>query len=241
MEKNKVSVDIILPVYHGNLKELEWSINNQVNSYNRILKEYNWRVIISINGKNPEEIIKLSEILSKKYKNVEYLYTKIPGKGSGVINGWIKSKAEIRVYMDIDLSVELKCLPNLIKKIEQGYDLSIGSRYIKGSKVKRSFKRKIISIIYHLFLLKIFMGVRYKDAQCGFKAVNKKVVETILPLVKDKFWFFDSELLYITGKKGLKIVEVPVIWDESRFSSLNLLNAIKQFLIKMIELRFRKI
>ena len=209
----KNSVDIILPVYHGNLNELEESIKKQVQAYKEILKYYKWNIVISINGKDPEAIINLSKQLAKKYKNVRYECTEIQGKGSGVINSWLKSNADIRVYMDVDLSVDLRCLPELINKIGSGYDISIGSRYHKDSKVKRSFKRKIISIFYHLFLLKFLLNARYKDAQCGFKAINKKVAGKILPLVKDRKWFFESEILYIAQKKGMKIIEIPIIWN----------------------------
>jgi len=238
---NKKSVDIVLPVYYGNLKELEWSVKKQISSYIKILKDYKWNIVISINGKNPEDMINLSKKLMKKYKNVKYVYTPIAGKGSGVINAWEKSKADVRIYMDVDLAVDLKCLPLLIKKINDGYDISIGSRYHTSSKVKRSFKRKIVSIIYHLFLLKLLMNARYKDAQCGFKAINKKVAENVLPLVKDRVWFFESELLYIAQRKGFKIIEIPIIWNEGRFSSINLFKVIPEFLTKMIRLRFRKL
>lgn len=237
----KTSVDIVLPVYYGNINELEESIKKQVSVYNTLLNNYNWKIIISINGQNADNIIKLSKKLCKKYKNLKYFYANIPGKGSGVINGWLKSKADIKVYMDIDLSVDLRCLPSLIKKIEDGYDVSIGSRYLKESKVNRSFKRKIISIFYHLFLQQIILGTNYKDAQCGFKAVNKKVVNQILPLIRDRKWFFESEMLYLAQRKGMKIIEIPVIWKEGRFSSLNLLKVIPEFFSKMIEVRFRKL
>jgi len=237
----KKSVDIILPVYYGNLNELEESIKKQVQEYKLLLKNYNCNIIISINGKDSESIINLSKKLSKKYKNVNYLHTEIQGKGSGVINGWLKSKAEIKVYMDVDLAVDLKCIIPLIKKIEEGYDISIGSRYNKYSKVKRSFKRKIISIFYHLFLLKLILNTKYKDAQCGFKAISKKVAKDIIPFVKDKNWFFESELLYIAQKKNMGIIEVPIIWNEGRFSSINLLKVIPEFFTKIIKLRFRKL
>ena len=235
------SVDIILPVYHGNIIELEDSIRKQYDYYKKNLKNYKWNVIISINGKNADKIIELSKKLSRKYKNVRYLYTNISGKGAGVINGWLKSNADTRVYMDIDLAVDLKCLQDLIKKIEEGYDISIGSRYNKLSKVKRSFKRKVVSIFYHLFLLKIILGTKYNDAQCGFKAINEETAEKILPLVHDRKWFFESEFLYIAQRKGMKIKEIPIIWNEGRFSSVNLLKTIPEFLIKTIKLRFRKL
>jgi len=237
----KTSVDIILPVYYGNLNEIEDSIKKQVAQYKTSLKWYKWNIVMSVNGKNAEDIINLSKELSKKYKNVRYLYTEVAGKGSGVINGWIKSKADIRVYMDIDLAVSLECLPALIKKIEDGYDISIGSRYHKGSKVKRSLKRKIVSIFYHLLLLKLLLNTKYNDAQCGFKAINKNAASIVIPLIKDHQWFFESELLYIAQRKNMKIAEIPIIWNEGRFSSINLLKVIPEFFIKMIKLRFRKI
>ena len=235
------SVDVILPVYYGNLNELEESIKKQTKAYKTLLKNYKWNIVISINGKNADEIIDLSKKLAKKYKNVKYVYTEIPGKGSGVINGWLKSKADIRSYMDIDLAVDLRCLPELIKKIEQGYDISIGSRYVQGSRVRRSFKRKVISVAYHLFLLKLLLGTKYNDAQCGFKAINKKVVNQTLQLVKDRNWFWESELLYISQRKNMKIIEIPIIWNESKFSSLKLFKAMIGFFIKTIQLRFRKL
>ena len=236
----KKSVDIILPVYYGNLRELEESIKTQVRTYKLILKDYKWSIVISINGKDADKIIDLSKKLSRSYRNVKYLYTEFAGKGYGVINGWSKSKADIRVYMDIDLSVDLKCLPELIRKIELGYDISIGSRYHKDSRVKRGFKRKLISMIYHLLLIKIILGAKYKDVQCGFKAINKRVPE-IFDLVKDRKWFFETEFLYLAQKKGFKIIDVPVIWNESKFSSINLLKVVPEFFIKMIKLRFRKL
>lgn len=237
----KKSVDIVLPVYHGNLNELEDSVKKQLDYFKSGLRNYKWKIVISVNGKNAQEIIALSKSLSKKYRNVAYLYTKIPGKGSGVINAWSKSNADICVYMDIDLSVDLRCLPNLIKKIESGYDISIGSRYHRNSIIKRSFKRKIVSMFYHLFLLKVILNAKYKDAQCGFKAISKSAVKKIIPYVRDKNWFFESELLYIAQRKGMKIMEIPVIWTESRFSSVKLLRVVPEFLLKTIMLRLRKL
>lgn len=240
--KRKHSVDIILPVYYKNFNELEESIKKQINFFKKVLEDFKWKIIISINGKNCEKIISLSKKLSKKYKEVDYLYSKNAGKGVGVINGWIKSKAEIKAYMDVDLATDIKDFKRLIDPILKGYDISTGSRYHKKSQIKRNFFRRIISIIYHLILLKLILGIKkYKDAQCGFKAVNKKFVDNILPLVKDRNWFFESEMMYFAEKKGFKIIEVPIKWKESKKSSVNLKKAIPEFFIKTIKLKFRKI
>lgn len=241
MSKYK-KIDIMLPVYFGNLHEIEPSIKKQISFFSKALKNYNWKIILAINGKNPEKIISLAKKLHKKYGRVEYDYTEIPGKGSGIIHAWNKSKADIMSYMDIDLSTDMRAFPNLISWIENGYDVSVGSRYHPQSKVNRSFNRLLISIIYHKIFMRFIMGGKdYTDAQCGFKAINKRVAKEILPLIENKNWFFESEMLYLAQKKKFKIKEVPVIWNESNFSGINMSKAIVEFIKCGIKLRFRKL
>ena len=141
--------------------------------------------------------------------------------------------------MDIDLSTNLGCLRDIANGILTGYDLAIGSRYLKGSAIKRSFKRWFLSAAYHLIFTKLILSLKCKDAQCGFKAANPKIKE-LLTLVKDKNWFFETELLYLAQNKGYKIKEVPVIWTENKFSGVKLWTAIPQFVKKSLELRLRK-
>lgn len=235
-------VDIMLPVYYRNLHEIEPSIKKQVSFFSKALKNYDWTIVLAINGKNAEKVISLAKKLHEKYGRVSYDYTEIPGKGSGILHSWMRSKADIISYMDIDLSTNIKDFPNLISWIEKGYDLSIGSRYHPDSKVKRSLKRWIVSIGYHKIFMKIVLGAKkYTDAQCGFKAVNRKVVKEILPLIKNKNWFFESEMMYLAQKKEMKIKEVPVVWKESPFSGIKLYKAIAEFIKCSFELIFRKI
>ena len=235
-------VDIMLPVYQGNLHEIKPSIEKQVSFFSKALRNYDWKIVLAINGKNPEKVIELAKSLNKKYPRVWYSYVEQPGKGSGIIHSWSRSKADIISYMDIDLSTNIKDFPNLISQIEKGYDISIGSRYHPKSKVIRSFKRTFVSVGYHKFFAKIVLGAKdYTDSQCGFKAINQKVVKKLLPLVKNRSWFFESEMLYIAQRKGFKIKEIPVTWKESEFSGIKLYKAIAEFIKSSIELRFRRI
>jgi len=240
MKKKKI--DIMLPVYCGNLSEITDSVEKQVKSFRKSLKKYNWKIVLSINGKKPEGVIVLAKKLHKKYPQVRYDYVRQGGKGSGVIHSWKKSKADIMTYMDVDLSTNIKDFPNLIKQVENGYDISIGSRYHPQSKIIRSFKRSFVSIGYHRIYAKIVLGAKaYTDSQCGFKAVNRKFVKKILPLVRNRNWFFESEMLYIAQRKDMKIKEIPIVWTESEFSGLTLYKAIWEFVKSSIALRFRKI
>jgi len=234
------SVDIVLPAYYANIKELEPSVKTLLEFCRNKLKDYKWKIIISINGANADEIIALSKNLSKKYKGVVWLYTSEKGKGAGVINGWKNNKSDILSYMDVDLATDLSSFRNLIKQIENGYDVSIGSRYHKDSRIRRTLKRFLISRMYHGFFMKLVLGLKCSDAQCGFKAVSNKAAKILIPLIRDRHWFFETELLYIAQKKGLKIQEVPVTWGENEFSGTNMRKAIPHFFKKAILLRLRR-
>jgi glycosyltransferase involved in cell wall biosynthesis len=235
-------LDIMLPVYYKNLPEIEPSIKKLLSFFPKALKNYDWNIVLAINGKTPEKVITLAKKLHKKNQRVTYDYTEQPGKGSGIIHSWSRSKADILSYMDIDLSADLRGFPNLISQIEKGYDISIGSRYHPQSDVKRSFKRTFISIGYNRVFMRLVLGAKdYTDAQCGFKAITREAAKRLLPLIKNRNWFFESELLYIAQRKGFKIKEVPVNWTESQFSGIKLYKAIIEFLVSSLKLRLRKI
>jgi len=236
------SIDIAVPVYYGNIGDLEHNISRQVEFFIKNLTDYEWKIIIAINGKNPEKIINLSKELGKKYKNVSYIYTEMPGKGAGVITAWLNSNADILAYMDIDLATGLGDFRNLIKGIEDGFDICVGSRYLSGSKVRRSFSRRIASFVYHRILIRFFLNVKMTDTQCGFKAITKVAARRILPLVEDRVWFFESEMMYFAEKMGFKIKEIPVVWEETNLQSgIKLRKIVPEFIKKMILLRFRNI
>jgi hypothetical protein len=238
----RLRVDIMLPVYHGNLDEIPDSIQKQIEYYEEALREYDWRIVLAINGKNAENVISLAQKLGRQDMRVTYDYTERPGKGSGIVHSWSRSTADIISYMDIDLSTDIKSFTGLVSGIKAGYDIAIGSRYHPDSTVERSLKRRIVSVSYHKVFMKIILGARtYTDAQCGFKAVSPRVVKEILPLVRNRNWFFESELLYIAEHKGLSIKEIPVNWKESEFSGMKLYRAILEFIRCGISLRLRRL
>ncbi len=134
------------------------------------------------------------------------------GRGRALKAVWLASDAPILAYMDVDLSTDLDALWPLVAPLLSGHsDLSIGSRLADGSRVVRGAKREVISRCYNL-LLRGLLGVRFSDAQCGFKAIRADVAGELLPLVQDPTWFFDTELLVLAERSGLRIHEVPVDW-----------------------------
>jgi glycosyltransferase involved in cell wall biosynthesis len=236
------SVDIAVPVYYGNISELEPNITRQVEFFRKNLSGYDWKITIAINGKNPEDIISLSKKIGKKFKEVSYIYTETSGKGAGVITAWQNSSADILAYMDVDISTRLDEFRGLLNGIEEGFDMCVGSRYLRGSKVRRSLERRVVSFVYHMILLKLFLGVKFTDGQCGFKVMTKKAALKVLPLVRDRVWFFESEMMYLAEKMGMKIKEIPVVWEETDLQSgIKLHEVVPAFIKKIVLLRLRKI
>lgn len=216
----KPLVDILLPVYNEE-HVLECSINTLRDFLIKNADFLNWIITIGDNA-SLDRTFEVGKELERKYSDVKLLHINQKGRGRMVKYAWSNSKADILVYMDIDLSTDLKCLIPLVQAIMDGYDISIGSRHFKGSHLERSIKREIISRGY-LFILKLFLDFPFSDAQCGFKAVSKRTVRELLPFIEDNEWFFDTELLYRGHKAGYKIKEIPVHWIEDKDSKVRIL------------------
>ena len=124
--------------------------------------------------------------------------------------------------MDVDLSTDLNALLPLVAPLLSGHsDLAIGSRLTRGSRTLRGPKREVISRGYNL-LLRGTLRARFSDAQCGFKAIRSDVARELLPLVEDTSWFFDTELLVLAERAGLRIHEVPVDWVDDPDSRVDI-------------------
>jgi len=221
---NKPSVEITVPVYNEE-KELEKNITTLYDFCNKNLKQYDWHITIADNASSDNTPI----IASTLTKNPRIVYFRLEHKGRGraVKRVWSQSKCDYCIYMDLDLSTDLIHLPNILKKLESGYDVAIGSRLAKGAKVEgRTILRELTSRVLNFFFIKFFFHTHFTDAQCGFKGVTKKVVEVLIPKVKDNEWFFDGELLIIAEKSGYKIYEEPVHWIDNPGSTVRLISTV---------------
>ena len=139
--------------------------------------------------------------------------------------------------MDVDLSTDLTAVPCMIKALESGYDVAVGSRLIKGARVySRTVKREIISRSYNYLIKALFLN-KFTDAQCGFKAMTREAAALLLPSVKDQGWFFDTELLIVAEKNGLKIKDIPVIWTDDPDSRVKLISTVWRDLNGLLRLR----
>ena len=150
--------------------------------------------------------------LARELPGVDVLRLERKGRGRALRAAWSASRARVVCYMDVDLSTDLRGLLPLVAPLLSGHtDLAIGTRLAHGSRVVRGPKREFISRSYNR-ILRTVLRARFTDAQCGFKAVRRDVLDQLMDDVRDDGWFFDTELLVLAQRRGLRIHEVPVDW-----------------------------
>ncbi len=219
MEKiQKPSVNIVIPVYNEEA-ELETSMHTLVSYLSAHLADFRWIVTIADNA-SVDRTYAIATKLAKKNPRIYALHLDQKGRGRAVKHVWSQGEYDYLAYMDVDLSTDLQHIPPLLHSLQRGYDIAIGSRNLRGSQIYgRNIIRTITSKGY-IFLIKLFFWVHFSDAQCGFKAITKRVKDSLLPTIQDNEWFFDSELLIVGEKKGFRIYEEPVTWIDNPGSTV---------------------
>jgi putative flippase GtrA len=214
----KIVLDVVIPVYNE---------ENQLSaSVERVLAHlatlpWSFRVTIADNASTDQTAL-IARRLSHTYSEVQVVHLAEKGRGRALKRVWSDSDSDVLVYMDADLSTDLAALLPLVAPLVSGHsDLAIGSRLSGHSRVTRGIKRELISRSYNL-LLRQTLRARFSDAQCGFKAVRREAARELLPLVEDDAWFFDTELLVVAERAGLRIHEVPVDWVDDPDSSVEI-------------------
>lgn len=238
-DKKPVRVDVVIPVYNEEA-DLERSITT-LRAFLKGQVDYDWRIVIADNA-SKDRTLEIAQELSSRYPGeVTYIHLAQKGRGRALRKAWTESDADIVSYMDVDLSTDLSAFPPLIDSlIDSEYDVAIGSRLKKGAQVQRGLKREIISRIYNLMIKAMFFN-KFSDAQCGFKAVTRRAVHDIVPLIQDQAWFFDSELLLLAERMGYKIYEVPVKWRDDPDSRVNIVNTAWEDIKGLFRVRFSNI
>jgi putative flippase GtrA len=214
-------VDIVIPVYNEET-DLEPCVR-RLHAHLATGMPYSFRITIADNA-STDTTPEVANKLVAEFPAVHLVHMPEKGRGRALRAVWSASNAAVLAYMDVDLSTDLAALLPLIAPLVSGHsDLAIGTRLHRGSRVVRGAKREFISRIYNL-MLRHALATRFSDAQCGFKAIRREVAEHLLPLVEDNAWFFDTELLVLAERSGLRIHEVPVDWIDDPDSSVHIVS-----------------
>lgn len=226
-----LSLDIVVPVYNEQAT-LESSLT-RLHAYLTDAVQASWRITVADNA-STDATPAIADAVAARLSGVVAVHLPLKGRGRALKAVWGASPAEVLVYLDEDLSTDLAALPPLVAPLLSGHsDLAIGTRLGRSARVSRGGKREFISRSYNL-LLRRTMSVGFSDAQCGFKAIRRDVAERLLPLVEDDGWFFDTELLILAERAGLRIHEIPVDWVDDPDSSVDIVRTARDDLKGML-------
>ena len=202
-------LDVVVPVYNEqhSLGPCVQRLHEHLTSF----VPYSFRITIADNA-STDATLDVAHDLAAMLPDVRVVHLDQKGRGRALAAVWQASDADVLAYMDVDLSTDLSALLPLVAPLVSGHsDVAIGTRLARTSRVVRGTKREVISRCYNL-ILRGTLAARFSDAQCGFKALRRDVARELLPLVEDTGWFFDTELLVLAERSGLRIHEVPVDW-----------------------------
>ncbi len=212
-------VEIVIPVYNEEA-QLATSVE-RLRHYLSTSLPYKWRITIADNA-STDNTWTVADALAHTYTDVRAVYLPLKGRGRALQHTWLTSDADVVAYMDVDLSTGLEhFLPLVAPLMRRESDIAIGTRLSPTSQVTRGIKREVISRSYN-FLIKMMFWQRFSDAQCGFKAMRTSIARQLLPLVKDRAWFWDTEMLLLAEHNGLRIHEVAVRWVDDPDSRVRL-------------------
>jgi putative flippase GtrA len=212
-------LDVVVPVYNEEI-DLEPCVR-RLREYLVAHLPYRFRITIADNA-STDSTADMARMLADELPEVTAVHLGEKGRGRALKHVWTHSDAAVLAYLDVDLSTDLGALLPLVAPLISGHsDLAIGSRLARGSRVVRGAKREFISRSYNL-ILRGTLAARFSDAQCGFKAIRADVAERLLPMVQDTGWFFDTEMLVLAERAGLRIHEVPVDWVDDPDSRVDI-------------------
>ena len=231
------SVEFVIPVLNEE-RALPGSVERLHGYLSEAMQAYDWRIVVADNGSTDRTPAVCAE-LSSKHEEVGYLRLEERGRGRALRTAWLAGDADYLCYMDVDLSTELEAIPPLIDSLATGgNDLAVGSRLDRGSNViGRTLKREVVSRCYNLIIRSMFF-VRFRDAQCGFKAISRSAAHELAPLVLDNGWFFDTELLILAEKNGYRIAEIPVRWEDDPDTRVKIVKTAYDDMMGLFRLRF---
>lgn len=175
---------------------------------------HSFQITVADNA-STDTTLRIAERLARELPGLKVLRFQERGRGNALRHVWLHSPSPVLAYVEAGMSIDLAAVAPLLAPVISGHsDLAIGTRLARTSNAIGGRRSTLVSRGYNI-LLHLVLGARFSDAQCGFKAIRADVAHRILPHVRDDSWFFDTELLVIAERCGLRIHEVPVDWTDN--------------------------
>jgi glycosyltransferase involved in cell wall biosynthesis len=213
-------LNVTVPVFNEevclarNVRHLAHFLEHTVNE--------SFEVVIAENGSN-DHSLDIAHQVAAELSCVRVVHLPQPGRGRALKRAWSSSDAQVLSYMDADLSSDITALAAMLNSVaEEEVDIAVGTRLLRPRWTQRSLKRELISRAYAQLVSTLFR-TRFSDPQCGFKVLSREVAVSLVPMIRDTGWFFDTELLVLAERLGYRILDVPVAWHEREDSRVQIL------------------
>jgi dolichyl-phosphate beta-glucosyltransferase len=213
-------ISIIIPAYNEGAR-----IGATLEKILAYLAQRGWwdAEIIVVNDGSRDNTVEIVREYAAKNPGVQLLENPgNRGKGYSVRNGMLHAAGETLLFSDADLSSPIEEASKLFAAIAAGSDIAIGSRWLQSElqTQKQPLYRQLLGRVFNL-LLRIILGLRFKDTQCGFKAFTRRSAQIIFPQQQIERWGFDPELLFLARKFAFTVTEVPVAWAHREGTRIN--------------------
>ncbi|MGA3103121.1 MAG: dolichyl-phosphate beta-glucosyltransferase [Terriglobales bacterium] len=234
-----MTYSFVIPAYNESSR-----IRPTLDALLRYTQEQSWDVeILVVNDGSTDDTAQVVREYGKQHPQI--LLVENPGnrgKGYSVRNGMLHARGDVCLFTDADLSSPMTEAPKLFAAIAQGADIAIGSRWLRTElqTERQPLYRQAFGRIFNL-ALRIILGLRFADTQCGFKAFRRDAAQQIFPLQKIERWGFDPEILFLARRAGLKTEEVPVVWAHSEGTRLNPLRDGLRMFVEVLRIRWYSI
>jgi dolichyl-phosphate beta-glucosyltransferase len=233
--EEEIFLSVIIPAYNE-----EKRLPKTLREIDKYLKKQNYSYeIIVVSDGSKDKTSQIVKEMKKEIKNLKLIDNKKnQGKGYVVRQGILFAKGKYRIFTDADNSTSIDHVEKMWPFFEEGFEVVIGSRDVKGAKIlnPQPWYRRKLGDIFNL-IVQVIVGLwGIWDTQCGFKGFTKRVAEDIFPRCKINRWAFDPEILILVKKRGYKIKEIPVTWINDPESKVKFKGMVKM-LFEVFQIR----
>jgi dolichyl-phosphate beta-glucosyltransferase len=234
-----LTYSFVIPAYNESVR-----LRPTLDELLRYTQEQNWDVeILVVNDGSTDDTAQIVREYGRLHPQV--LLVENPGnrgKGYSVRNGMLHARGNICLFMDADLSSPMSEAPKLFDAIAEGADIAIGSRWLRTElqTERQPLYRQLFGRIFNL-ALRVILGLRFADTQCGFKAFRRDAAQRVFPLQRIERWGFDPEILFLARRAGLAVAEVPVLWAHSEGTRLHPFRDGMRMFVEVLRIRWYSI